>query len=80
MLFGFEGTPSRGGIRRAYASEIKGRVGVNDGEDPPVPIPNTVVKLTGAEDTWLEAARENRAMPTLFLFLIIKSGCILHLP
>ena len=46
----------------------KGRVGVNDGEDPPVPIPNTVVKLTGAEDTWLEAARENRAMPTPFFF------------
>ena len=26
-------------------------VGVNDGEDPPVPIPNTVVKLAGAENT-----------------------------
>ena len=46
----------------------KGIVGVNDGEDPPVPIPNTVVKLAGAENTWLETARENRAMPTL-LFL-----------
>ncbi len=40
-------------------------VGVNDGEGPPVPIPNTVVKLIRAEDTWLEAARENRSMPTL---------------
>ena len=55
-----------------YASCIKGRVGVNDGEDPPVPIPNTVVKLTGAEDTWLEAARENRAMPTPSFFLLKK--------
>ena len=35
-------------------------VGVNDGEGPPVPIPNTEVKLTGAEDTWLVTARENR--------------------
>ena len=46
----------------------RGIVGVYDGEDPPVPIPNTVVKLAGAENTWLETARENRAMPTL-LFL-----------
>ena len=42
-----------------------GIVGVNDDEGPPVPIPNTVVKLIRAEDTWLEAARENRSMPTL---------------
>ena len=39
-------------------------VGVDYTKDPPVPIPNTVVKLAGAENTWLETARENRAMPT----------------
>ena len=39
-------------------------VGVFNGEGPPVPIPNTEVKLTSAENTWLEAARENRAVPT----------------
>ena len=39
-------------------------VGVDDDEGPPVPIPNTEVKLIGAEDTWLETARENRKMPT----------------
>ena len=59
-----------------------GIVGVNDGEGPPVPIPNTVVKLIRAEDTWLEAARENRSMPTQtgavakqqpFIFLICAS-------
>ena len=33
-------------------------VGVNDDEGPPVPIPNTVVKLIRAEDTWRAAARE----------------------
>ena len=54
MLFSFEGTTFR----------EKGIVGVNDGEDPPVPIPNTVVKLAGAENTWLETARENRSMLT----------------
>ena len=35
-------------------------VSVYSGEGTPVPIPNTAVKLTNAEDTWLEAARENR--------------------
>ena len=39
-------------------------VGAIGGEGPPVPIPNTEVKLISAENTWLEAARENRAMPT----------------
>ena len=34
--------------------------GVDDGEVPPVPIPNTEVKLIGAENTWLETTRENR--------------------
>ena len=41
-------------------------VGVDCDEVPPVPIPNTEVKLIGAEDTWLEAARENRLMPAHF--------------
>ncbi len=40
-------------------------VGVYYDEGPPVPIPNTVVKLIRAEDTWREAARENRSAPTL---------------
>ena len=35
-------------------------VGDDDGEVPPVPIPNTEVKLTCAQDSSLETARENR--------------------
>ena len=35
-------------------------VGVDDGEVPPVPIPNTEVKLTRAQDSSLETACENR--------------------
>ena len=31
-------------------------------EDPPVPIPNTVVKLINAESTWLETAWEDRKL------------------
>ena len=40
-------------------------VGVFNGEGPPVPIPNTEVKLTSADDTCLATDRENRSMPTL---------------
>ena len=39
-------------------------VGVDDAGGPPVPIPNTVVKLIRAENTWREAAREDRSVPT----------------
>ena len=39
-------------------------VGVYRDEGPPVPIPNTAVKLISADNTWLEAAREDKAMPT----------------
>ena len=42
-----------------YTDSVK-TVGVDDGEVPPVPIPNTEVKLTCAEDSWLETACENR--------------------
>ena len=59
MLFDFEGENL----------PKKRIVGVNDEEVPPVPIPNTVVKLLGAENTWLETARENRAMPTFSFFM-----------
>ena len=34
------------------------------GEVPPVLIPNTEVKLTSAENTLLETAREDRSEPT----------------
>ena len=42
-----------------YTDSVRS-VGVDDGEVPPVPIPNTEVKLTCAEDSSLETARENR--------------------
>ena len=37
--------------------------GVYDAEVPPVPIPNTEVKLSGAENTWRVTSREDRSMP-----------------
>ena len=63
MLFNFEGE----------SLPKKRIVGVYDEEVPPVPIPNTVVKLLGAENTWLATARENRAMPTFSSFFIPKN-------
>ena len=42
------------------------RVSVLNAKGPPVPIPNTEVKLFSAEDTWLETARENRSKPTQY--------------
>ena len=48
-------------------------IGVDDAEGPPVPIPNTEVKLCGAEDSALVTGCENREMPTssIELFLLI---------
>ena len=51
FLFSFEGV-------------IPQIVGVFNGEGPPVPIPNTEVKLTSADNTCLETDREDRSMPT----------------
>ena len=42
------------------------KVGVTIAQGPPVPIPNTEVKLCGAENTCLATGWENRSMPTFF--------------
>ena len=39
-------------------------VGVSNGEGPPVPIPNTEVKLTSAENTCLATDWKDRSTPT----------------
>ena len=44
--------------------EILKEVSVTNAEGPPVPIPNTEVKLCSGEDTLREAARENSSMLT----------------
>ena len=51
------GSSPVGGAKKEYSLST---VGVDDAGGPPVPIPNTEVKLACAEDTWREAARENR--------------------
>ena len=47
----------------------KEKAGVYDDEDPPVPIPNTEVKLISAENTWMATSREDKTMPAFFLFM-----------
>ena len=55
-MFSFEGAiPSQKKICGLHIA-----AGANDAEVPPVPIPNTEVKLCRAENTWLETTRENR--------------------
>ena len=41
----------------------KRKYGDNGKEDPPVPIPNTEVKLFYADGTWLETTWESRKLP-----------------
>ena len=48
-------------------------IGVDDAEGPPVPIPNTEVKLSGAEDSALATGCENREMPILVASFFFKN-------
>ena len=53
---------------RYICEAVKSRealTGAYDDEVPPVPIPNTEVKLIRAEDTWRETAWKNRSVPVL---------------
>ena len=43
-----------------FESSLSTIVGVDGGEGPPVPIPNTEVKLTSADNTLRATAREDR--------------------
>ena len=55
---------SKRALKEVYIEEwlkaIPVRVGIDCGEGPPVPIPNTEVKLTYADDSCLVTGRENR--------------------
>ena len=52
-LFGFQGI------------QALNHAGVYYDEDPPVPIPNTEVKLISADNTWLETTRKDRSSPAI---------------
>ena len=50
------------------------KTGANGGEVPPVPIPNTEVKLISVENTWLETAWEDRAAPVQTVRKLVLYG------
>ena len=58
------GTLTRRGVCTSLCKDLSMIVGAYDGEAPPVPIPNTVVKLLSADNTWLVTAREYKSVPT----------------
>ena len=49
-----------------FLINLKKSAGVNGDEVPPVPIPNTEVKLICVEDTWMVTSWENISMPAFF--------------
>ena len=54
--------------------------GADGDEATPVPIPNTEVKLISVENTWLETAWEDRAMPAQeWLLSVILTGAFLRI-
>ena len=60
---------------RAQLGEPKTRyklIGVDDAEGPPVPIPNTEVKLSGAVNSALATGCENREMPILVASFLLS--------
>ena len=65
MLFNFEGT-----VKAALSATC----GDNSEEVPPVPIPNTVVKLLSADDTWGVTLWEIRTSPLFSFFVKISIG------
>ncbi len=44
----------------------------------PVPIPNTVVKLLSADDTWRAASWESRSLPDLYQSLMRKRKALFY--
>ncbi len=46
-------------------------------EDPPVPMPNTEVKLLNVDDTWRATARESRKLPD-FASFVKRNPIFLH--
>ena len=54
------GESGRASLKRRRETEESGD---NDREAPPVPMPNTEVKLSDADDSQLATARENMSLP-----------------
>ena len=53
--------------------------GGNNGKETPVPIPNTEVKLPGADDTWVITPRESRSPPDYMKKICDNTGLFLYI-
>ena len=67
-LFSFEGLERRAERMKPRAKTE--RSGDNDREAPPVPMPNTEVKLSDADDSQPATARENMSLPDIIKALL----------
>ena len=47
------------------------------GEDTPVPIPNTEVKLLSADDTWRATSWESKTLPLISFFAFFCTGFVI---
>ena len=47
--------------------EEKRLASADSAQEPPVPMPNTEVKLSSAENTWMETSWEDREVLALFI-------------
>jgi hypothetical protein len=77
-LYSFEGTEGSGNSKKRIQASILEKhsfrfiknlnkvSGGNNGEETPVPIPNTEVKLSSADDTWVETPWESRSLPDFY--------------
>ena len=62
------------GVRNsAFLINLKKSAGVNGDEVPPVPIPNTEVKLISVDDSWMETSWENISTPAFIYSSIAQS-------
>ena len=66
VLFSFEGETFKE-ENRSEAKKAKLKASADSAQDPPVPMPNTEVKLSSAENTWVATPREDRTVLALFI-------------
>ena len=70
-MFSFEGASLQ--LKRADRPEER-LASADNAQVPPVPIPNTVVKLSRAENTCLETDWEDRKVLALFFYIFSFSS------
>ena len=61
-MFSFEG------LTNFQKDKEEAESGDDSEEEPPVPMPNTEVKLFNVDGTWRETARESRKLPEPALY------------